>query len=55
VAHLFSRRILIYTCGVKGNIIRFMPPLNIEQGILESVVEILDEGFSVSGIEKKEA
>jgi 4-aminobutyrate aminotransferase len=42
VAHLFSQHILVYTCGVRGNIIRFMPPLNIEEPVLTRLLEALD-------------
>ncbi|MEW6262822.1 MAG: aminotransferase class III-fold pyridoxal phosphate-dependent enzyme [Thermodesulfobacteriota bacterium] len=47
-AYLFSQKILVYTCGVKGNIIRFMPPLNVEKSAFDRLLEALDQGFSVS-------
>jgi len=45
VAHLFSQRILVYTCGVRGNIIRFMPPLNVEEDVLQQVIAALEQSF----------
>jgi 4-aminobutyrate aminotransferase len=45
VAHLFSQKILVYTCGVRGNIIRFMPPLNVEEPVLGRLIDALDQAF----------
>ncbi|MEW5909023.1 MAG: aminotransferase class III-fold pyridoxal phosphate-dependent enzyme [Thermodesulfobacteriota bacterium] len=46
IAYLFSRKILAYSCGAKGNILRFMPPLNVEKNVLEFLVQTLDDGLS---------
>jgi len=46
VAHLFSQRILVYTCGVRGNVIRFMPPLNVEEAALQQLIAALEQSFS---------
>jgi len=48
VDRLFSQHVLVYTCGVYGNIIRFMPPLNIEESVLDHLMDVLDQGFSAS-------
>ena len=45
VAHLFSQRILVYTCCVRGNIIRFMPPLNVEEAVLQQLIPALEQSF----------
>jgi len=45
VAQLFAQKILVYTCGVRGNIIRFMPPLNIEEPVLDQLIDALDQAF----------
>jgi len=45
VAFMFSQKILVYTCGVRGNILRFMPPLNVETAILNQVLDTLDQSF----------
>jgi 4-aminobutyrate aminotransferase len=46
IAHLFSQNILVYTCGARGNIIRFMPPLNVEEADLRQLIAALEQGFS---------
>lgn len=43
---LKKRKILVLTCGVKGQAVRFIPPLNIEQGLLEHFLEVLEEVIS---------
>lgn len=48
VAHLFSKNILVYTCGVRGNIIRFMPPLNVEEPVLDRLIDALDQAFAAA-------
>ncbi|UCD77037.1 MAG: aminotransferase class III-fold pyridoxal phosphate-dependent enzyme [Desulfobacterales bacterium] len=45
VSHMFSQKILVYTCGVRGNILRFMPPLNVETDVLNQVIDVLDQSF----------
>ncbi|MFH1137351.1 MAG: aminotransferase class III-fold pyridoxal phosphate-dependent enzyme [Pseudomonadota bacterium] len=45
IARLFAAKILVYSCGVKGNIIRFMPPLNVERSILDRLLEALEQSF----------
>ena len=48
VSHLFSQHILVYTCGVRGNIIRFMPPLNVPESVLDQLIDALDRSFSAT-------
>ncbi len=48
VAYLFSRHILVYTCGAAGNTLRFMPPLNVEASVLDSLIDVLDQGLSAT-------
>jgi 4-aminobutyrate aminotransferase len=42
VARLFQEKILVLTCGVKGNIIRLIPPLNIEDSLLDRVMDCIE-------------
>jgi len=53
VSYMFSLKILVYTCGVRGNILRFMPPLNVETDILNQVADVLDQSFSAKGFSPK--
>jgi 4-aminobutyrate aminotransferase len=46
VAHLFSKHILVYICGVRDNIIRFMPPLNVTETVLDQMIDALEQSFS---------
>ena len=39
--HLFSENILVLTCGLKGQAIRFIPPLNIDENLLDNVVDVV--------------
>jgi 4-aminobutyrate aminotransferase len=48
VARLFSQHILVYTCGVRGNVIRFMPPLNVAETVLDQLIDALDQSFSAT-------
>ncbi len=36
-----ARGLLLLQCGVRGNVIRFLPPLTIEDGILDEALDIL--------------
>jgi len=40
---LMERRILVLTCGTFKNVLRFIPPLNVERVLLEEVLESLTE------------
>lgn len=48
VSHLFSLKCLVYSCGVRGNIIRFMPPLNVEQDLLDRFLGLLEQSFQAT-------
>lgn len=41
IEFFFKENILLFTCGTKGNIIRFMPALNIEEELLDHAVSVL--------------
>jgi 4-aminobutyrate aminotransferase len=43
---LRERKILVLTCGVKGQAIRFIPPLNIDQNLLKEFFDVLEEVLS---------
>lgn len=40
---MFNRGVLIHTCGHYANVIRFMPPLTIEEPLLRKVMNIFSE------------
>jgi 4-aminobutyrate aminotransferase len=42
---LLDKKILVLTCGPYKNIIRFVPPLNIDDDLLDHVLNILGEAF----------
>jgi 4-aminobutyrate aminotransferase-like enzyme len=42
VANALTDGVLLLTCGVRGNVIRFLPPLTIE-------TELMDEALEVTG------
>jgi 4-aminobutyrate aminotransferase len=46
IADLLSKKILVYSCGVKGNTLRFMPPLNVEKNVLDHISQALDDSLS---------
>ncbi len=43
--YFFSRKTLVLTCGVNGQAVRFIPPLNIEEALLDSVLDQLAEAL----------
>jgi 4-aminobutyrate aminotransferase-like enzyme len=43
--HLFSCKTLVLTCGVHGQAVRFIPPLNIEESLLDSVLDQFAEAL----------
>ncbi len=43
--YLFEKHILVLTCGPYKNVIRFIPPLNIDQALLDEVVDRLNEAL----------
>ena len=38
IAKLLAKKILVLNCGVYGHSLRFIPPLNIEEDLLMSIV-----------------
>ena len=42
ISKLKERRILILACGPDKNVLRFIPPLNIETGLLDKALDALD-------------
>ncbi len=44
--HLFSKKILILTCGAKGQAVRFIPPLNVAESLLDEVVDAVAEALA---------
>jgi 4-aminobutyrate aminotransferase len=42
---LFEKKILVLTCGAYKNVIRFVPPLNIDNALLDHVLSILEEAL----------
>ncbi|MBF0531231.1 MAG: aminotransferase class III-fold pyridoxal phosphate-dependent enzyme, partial [Deltaproteobacteria bacterium] len=45
IQNLQARKILLLNCGVYGNAIRFIPPLNVERKLLDEVVDALGEAL----------
>jgi 4-aminobutyrate aminotransferase len=45
-ARLFSENILVLPCGLKGQAIRFIPPLNIDENLLDNVVNVLAKALA---------
>ena len=44
-----ARGLLLLTCGVYANVIRFLYPLTIEEPLFAEALEVLDAAFSASG------
>ncbi len=42
-AEALTRGVLVLTCGVRGNVIRFLPPLTIEPELLAAALQILGD------------
>jgi 4-aminobutyrate aminotransferase len=47
--HLREKKILVLTCGFKGQAVRFIPPLNVENEHLDQVLDALDEALGALG------
>jgi len=43
--YLQDKKILVLTCGPFKNVIRFIPPLNIDESLLEQAFHVLEEAF----------
>jgi 4-aminobutyrate aminotransferase len=46
--YLQQKKILVLTCGPFKNVIRFIPPLNVEDGLLEVVLTAVEEALKES-------
>ena len=44
--YFFKQNILILPCGVNKNVLRFIPPLNISMGLLDRVLQTLEDGLA---------
>jgi 4-aminobutyrate aminotransferase len=44
-SYLHERKVLVLACGTFKNVIRFVPPLNIEESLLDGVLTLLEEGL----------
>lgn len=44
-AHCLSQGVLILVCGTFGNVIRLLPPLVIEPGLLDDALDVLEEAL----------
>jgi 4-aminobutyrate aminotransferase len=51
--YLQQKKILVLTCGPFKNVIRFIPPLNVEDGLLEVVLTAVEEALKESHREMK--
>ena len=47
VAAAFERNLLLLACGLYGNVIRLLPPLTIEQDVLDEGFAVLEDALSV--------
>ena len=43
--HFYSNKVLVLTCGVKGNVVRFIPALNIENKLLDHIIELFESAL----------
>ena len=46
VAAAMARGVVILTCGTYGNVIRFLPPLVIEDALLHEGIDVLAEALA---------
>ena len=45
VSLAYSCGLILLSCGINGNVIRFLPPLTIEMELVEEGLDILDKCF----------
>ena len=45
-AEALARNLVLLTCGVHGNVIRFLAPLTIEDAVFDEAMDILDAAFA---------
>ena len=41
--------VILLTCGVHGNVIRFLAPLTIPDAVFDEALDILDESIKAAG------
>ncbi len=46
--YFMEKKILILTCGAYKNVVRFIPPLNIKESLLDSVAQTLEESLKAA-------
>ena len=46
--YFFEKKILILPCGVNKNALRFIPPLNISKELLDTVLQVLEDGLKAT-------
>ena len=46
--YFMGKKILILACGAYKNVIRFIPPLNIEESLLDLAAQTLEEALKAS-------
>lgn len=45
IKYFFDQKVLVMACGTAGNVIRFMPALNVEEALLDKAADILEESL----------
>lgn len=48
IRYFHENKVLLLNCGVKGNVIRFIPALNIEEALLDDVLSLLEKALPAS-------
>jgi 4-aminobutyrate aminotransferase/(S)-3-amino-2-methylpropionate transaminase len=44
-----ERGVIVITAGTYGNVLRLLPPLNIEQELLDDGLDVLEEAVAAAG------
>ena len=45
IKYMFANKLLFLSCGVKGQVLRFIPALNIDDSELDQVLELLQKAL----------
>ncbi len=48
IARCLSQGLIVLSAGTYGNVIRLLPPINIEDGLLEDGLSIIEDALSVA-------
>ncbi|MEO7125534.1 MAG: 4-aminobutyrate--2-oxoglutarate transaminase [Nakamurella sp.] len=51
--HCHAEGVLTLTCGTFGNVFRFLPPLVIDDALLEEGLAVVEQGFAAAGAEQR--